>query len=1799
MTFFSKILLFFLFLFSFTAHIDAQWTSKSVAYIVADAAPIDNTTTYFVGYQAGINSVLFKTTNGGATLTDVATTTTEALYRGCHFFDAQNGLICGVNTVTNQSIVWRTSDGGATLTPVVIAPSQFPYPTDFSFVDRNVGYLYSASPLSGSAIFKTTNGGAAWQMVSQEESIFITDLTFLTASVGHRLAANVLQITRNGATTWQNIQTPTTPSAYFFQNEQVGYIGSFGGEIWKTTNGGTTWTLTTQMGSSANITSLKFPTPSVGYAISVGNTNSVMRTTDGGTTWKDVLQTANQVTQFVDKLVCLNENRIAAVGFGLAVVTSNAATIAPLPYSTLTISGSDTSCANTIHVRLDMTGTPPWDVTLAESNNAANNTKTYRLNQTPAFVDFVPRLSAPFQSVYPVSIKGVTDSLRGATDGVAWHETPSVGAEFTTQTVPDSFCEKTLIKIPIYLKGCAPWHLKINDNAKDTLISNIMDSVFLYRHSVTSTAYQGRITITEVQSGQNEWQATNSSYSYVTFGHKGDVAFGWVNPEPCLGDSVKINVAISYVPPFTLHITNGIDTIKAGGYEGNFSFQTVARANQVWTVSKATDFCGDLNRPTPLAIKPLRLNKPTNVQAVYSPDGQKINVTWQDNNLARLGYETVINVWNQTVALGVQNKSFNTYEIWQNQLNADSFRTVVTAQIKSEFSVCEQTTTRNIPSVARIVKKAAFNQTPPNTGVAIADMNGDGLPDILSNGGFYINNGSFSFTYRAQDFGGTPSVVGDIDNDGDLDFLVNSPIDNTTKVYVNNGNFTFVRQQTLLGANATFIDYDFNSLLDIAATGKTYKNNGSNNFALIAGLGTYGNMHGKPFYFDLNNDGLVDLIDVYNTPSVSGDSGALVVRMIASQRDTTVWKDKGDIIENTLGTTQNYVFSALPQTVSWGTSYNREEHESLILLSAKYPSSSTTVANPVNVFNYQRAGFDYQSYESFYTHSTDSLPSKAEGVVFDQVNNGEKHIFFINDLITSYDGRRSMPEIDSGFITKGAPAVADFDNDGDLDVVVAARIGGIDIYENKTLFKNNWLKVKLKAQSINKAGLGVKVKIFSSSSWGEVYKNTATIGGLHGGSSRSDIVAHFGLSNTALIDSIQVKWSPTSTTTLYRIQPNQTLLIEEGKDYSCTSIRVAASNNKLVGCNTPLVLSVPVPLPKVAYSWHKRNEFTHADSVVSRSPTFTLTNIEQTGHYFLFAKDSTTGCERIGDDFLAIVSKPKINLTLLDTIDCMGDKGFIQLSGLSNASFEWTFVEKLDTATRTWSEAFQSPVPDNRTGEMDAGTYRAVTQARNDSTCRAVSPIFNIKKQNFIISGVVTLPNGTPSVSSTVTLIFSRLNGDTYELDSVRTNNLGQYSLTAATKGTYRLRVSNNIQTGILTTYYGNTAIYDAATAIDGTNCGTFTANIKFVAATCTTDNIPPVIICPANQSILTLNPTDVCRTITLIKATATDNCGTPALTTTPLETTCFPVGTTVITHTATDLKGNKSTCQSTVQVIKRASQLPLYINISNHIALRNTEVCVTVSADSFMTIGSMQFAIQFNPNVIRFQSIKPNTSTGFSSGYFGLTEVANGQIRVAWNPVPLTNTTFPNGTKLFDICFQTAAVSNVKSSVSINTASNLPIEVTRADANYSLVPLAYQAGSVTIVKNLTDSLIGRQNTDQRSLYQIVLPSPVFGISQGGVAQNMFDKNIKSINIYPNPTNDVLNLSLSGYTQRETKVLIYNSLGSLTKEMVIEQGQSPPLPIVSGSAISIFVRNWQEGTYFMRLLQDGEEIGVRKFVIVK
>jgi hypothetical protein len=132
------------------------------------------------------------------------------------------------------------------------------------------------------------------------------------------------------------------------------------------------------------------------------------------------------------------------------------------------------------------------------------------------------------------------------------------------------------------------------------------------------------------------------------------------------------------------------------------------------------------------------------------------------------------------------------------------------------------------------------------------------------------------------------------------------------------------------------------------------------------------------------------------------------------------------------------------------------------------------------------------------------------------------------------------PGISAKFSSRGC-AFGDFDNDGDVDVLVLNMNDLPSLLRNDGGNKNNWIKVKLIGTKCNRTAIGARVRVVTGthSQIDEVHSGGSVL-------SQSDLRLHFGLGRIAKVDLIEVRWPTTQKLERFSdIAANQIIVIKE------------------------------------------------------------------------------------------------------------------------------------------------------------------------------------------------------------------------------------------------------------------------------------------------------------------------------------------------------------------------------------------------------------------------------------------------------------------------------------------------------------------------------------------------------------------------------------------------------------------------------------------------------------------------------
>ena len=425
-----------------------------------------------------------------------------------------------------------------------------------------------------------------------------------------------------------------------------------------------------------------------------------------------------------------------------------------------------------------------------------------------------------------------------------------------------------------------------------------------------------------------------------------------------------------------------------------------------------------------------------------------------------------------------------------------------------------------------VTHEAGIGSTAYGVGAAVGDYDNDSDIDLyVTNFGedqLYRNNGDGTFTDVTTHAGvgnsnwGTSCAFADVDNDGHLDLYVANYAAYTPEndirceergvhvycgphaypavhdtFYKNNGDGTFTdisalsRPSDLIpqhGLGVTFGDYDADGDTDLYVANDQdpnflFQNGGSGNFlpnfsevALISGV-CYNDMGKEEAgmgtdFGDYDNDGWLDLtVSNYQTET----------NTVYHNHDGTFFTDN-TITSGIAEVTHGYL--------GWG----------------------------IKFFDYDNDG-----YQDIFV---------ANGHLMDNINLLEAHVTYPqqNLLFRNLgDGRFAnvMSETDGlalEKVSRGA-AIGDYDNDGDLDILVTNCNQRPDLLQNVVGNRNNWIQIQVVGQKSNRSGIGAKIKVVTGThvQYWEVQSGGSYL-------SFHDLRAHFGVGKAEQIDLLEIRW---------------------------------------------------------------------------------------------------------------------------------------------------------------------------------------------------------------------------------------------------------------------------------------------------------------------------------------------------------------------------------------------------------------------------------------------------------------------------------------------------------------------------------------------------------------------------------------------------------------------------------------------------------------------------------------------------
>jgi enediyne biosynthesis protein E4 len=189
----------------------------------------------------------------------------------------------------------------------------------------------------------------------------------------------------------------------------------------------------------------------------------------------------------------------------------------------------------------------------------------------------------------------------------------------------------------------------------------------------------------------------------------------------------------------------------------------------------------------------------------------------------------------------------------------------------------------------------------------------------------------------------------------------------------------------------------------------------------------------------------------------------------------------------------------------------------------------------------------------FFDYDLDGLPDifAANGHVSDDINTVQQKVRYAQPphLFRNL-GKKKFEEVatslgralQQAMVGRGA-AYGDFDNDGDLDLVITSNNGLARLLRNDGGNQNNLLRIKTVGTASNRDGIGAKVTLKlpnQTKLWSLVKSGSSYC-------SQSELPLTFGLGKADRVSSIEVVWPSGRVDVASEVNANQFITIQEGK----------------------------------------------------------------------------------------------------------------------------------------------------------------------------------------------------------------------------------------------------------------------------------------------------------------------------------------------------------------------------------------------------------------------------------------------------------------------------------------------------------------------------------------------------------------------------------------------------------------------------------------------------------------------------
>ncbi len=436
-------------------------------------------------------------------------------------------------------------------------------------------------------------------------------------------------------------------------------------------------------------------------------------------------------------------------------------------------------------------------------------------------------------------------------------------------------------------------------------------------------------------------------------------------------------------------------------------------------------------------------------------------------------------------------------------------------------------------------------------GAAVGDFNNDGRPDLfltyLTGAALYRNNSDGTFADVTAEAGvgnpdrwGTSAAFGDYDHDGWLDLYVANYVDLDLAKLPAFGSGPFCQYR---GIPVSCGPRGLKGSRD-----RLYRNQGDGIFRDVSEslkIDPEGHYGLGVIWGDATGEGCLDLY-VANDSSPSlfyrGDcKGGLTESGVEAG---IAYSDDGREQAGMGVDFGDYDRDGRPDLVKTNFSddtnnlYRNQGNGEFTDMAG--PAGFGPVSIPFLGFGVRFLDFDNDGWKDIFVangHVNPQVDAHSFGVRYAQ-----RALLFHNTGNGSFEevGLRAGAAMKTARVSRGA-ALADFDNDGRLDLVVTSLDASPVVLRNAST-AGNWLRIRTVGGKSNRDGYGARVQVTAGgvTQTDEVRAGSSYV-------SSSDPRLHFGLGKAARVDRVVVRWPSGNEDAIQNLPANQEIVVQEGR----------------------------------------------------------------------------------------------------------------------------------------------------------------------------------------------------------------------------------------------------------------------------------------------------------------------------------------------------------------------------------------------------------------------------------------------------------------------------------------------------------------------------------------------------------------------------------------------------------------------------------------------------------------------------